>query len=515
MPAGGPAGAYPPSMTSAGYIPEAYHHHDPRQSLAVMRPDPFGYPQHHQGNPFASHSQAPNPFASPMANESTGGYFQGAPEPPPMGPPRYPSEHDMRRPRPQSFAAPSQFPSSEMMAYQPAMMPQYGFGMPAGYPPYPTMGWHPASAGSSPPPQDKEKDKPAIDIEALKALVAERHKEEKKDKDVKADEIAALKQLIKKHEEERAAREKAWIAEKEAEAAARAAEKARAEEEKKRKQELDDAKKKAKEDAERKAEEAAKKAQEEHEKKLAEAEKAKADTEKAKKELEEQIEKTKPTPDSLKPPIRFKDAVGRKFSFPWHICKTWKGMEQLIKQAFLHVDMIGEHVHAGHYDLTGPDGEIILPQVWDTMVKPDWEITMHLWPMEEEKKHDPIASLNDPFANFSMGGQPFDVLGPEVMMKKGKKDKGKKGEKSKGKPGSPEIVMMPPMPPPPPGMGSPPPPPGGGYGDPFGAFPPGVSIVPDKKDKGGKTRSKSSSAKISPLAAWFAGGSVGKPPRKK
>ncbi|KAF2766011.1 hypothetical protein EJ03DRAFT_278987, partial [Teratosphaeria nubilosa] len=72
----------------------------------------------------------------------------------------------------------------------------------------------------------------------------------------------------------------------------------------------------------------------------------------------------------LKAPIKFKDAVGRKFSFPWHLCKTWKGMEGLIKQAFLHVDVIGEHVHQGHYDLTGPDGEIILPQVWDTMVQP-------------------------------------------------------------------------------------------------------------------------------------------------
>lgn len=25
-----------------------------------------------------------------------------------------------------------------------------------------------------------------------------------------------------------------------------------------------------------------------------------------------------------KPPIKFKDAVGRKFSFPWDICKTWE-----------------------------------------------------------------------------------------------------------------------------------------------------------------------------------------------
>lgn len=28
--------------------------------------------------------------------------------------------------------------------------------------------------------------------------------------------------------------------------------------------------------------------------------------------------------DRPKLPIKFKDAVGRKFSFPWHLCKTWK-----------------------------------------------------------------------------------------------------------------------------------------------------------------------------------------------
>ncbi|KAK8137565.1 hypothetical protein PG984_003058 [Apiospora sp. TS-2023a] len=83
-----------------------------------------------------------------------------------------------------------------------------------------------------------------------------------------------------------------------------------------------------------------------------------------------------------KPPIRFKDAVGRKFSFPFHICSTWQGMEELIKQAFLHVDIIGPHVQAGHYDLLGPDGEIILPQIWDKVIEPDWAITMHMWPME-------------------------------------------------------------------------------------------------------------------------------------
>lgn len=58
-------------------------------------------------------------------------------------------------------------------------------------------------------------------------------------------------------------------------------------------------------------------------------------------------------------------------------------MEGLIKQAFLHVDVIGPHVHEGHYDLVGPDGEIILPQVWESMIQPDMTITMHMWPMPE------------------------------------------------------------------------------------------------------------------------------------
>lgn len=60
-------------------------------------------------------------------------------------------------------------------------------------------------------------------------------------------------------------------------------------------------------------------------------------------------------------------------------------MEELIKQAFLHVEAIGPQVQEGHYDLVGPNGEIILPQVWETMIEPDWSITMHMWPMPEPR----------------------------------------------------------------------------------------------------------------------------------
>jgi hypothetical protein len=59
-------------------------------------------------------------------------------------------------------------------------------------------------------------------------------------------------------------------------------------------------------------------------------------------------------------------------------------MEELIKQAFLHVDVIGPHVLAGHYDLLGPDGEIILPSVWNYSTQPGDYITMHMWPMDRD-----------------------------------------------------------------------------------------------------------------------------------
>lgn len=72
-------------------------------------------------------------------------------------------------------------------------------------------------------------------------------------------------------------------------------------------------------------------------------------------------------------------------------------MEDLIKQAFLHIEVIGPHVAEGHYDLVGPNGDIILPQVWETVVEPDWTITMHMWPIPEKPKGaDPSSAADSP-----------------------------------------------------------------------------------------------------------------------
>ncbi|KAH6974927.1 hypothetical protein BKA56DRAFT_589777 [Ilyonectria sp. MPI-CAGE-AT-0026] len=124
-------------------------------------------------------------------------------------------------------------------------------------------------------------------------------------------------------------------------------------------------------------------------------------------------------------PIRFKDAVGRKFSFPFHLCGTWQGMEDLIKQAFLQVDVLGPHVQEGHYDLIGPDGEIILPSVWEKVVQPDWAITMTMWPMD---KLPPVSRM-PPGWHGAGRGIPPDVInvGPPKGGKSSKKKQESRG----------------------------------------------------------------------------------------
>ncbi|KAF2966229.1 hypothetical protein GQX73_g7346 [Xylaria multiplex] len=101
--------------------------------------------------------------------------------------------------------------------------------------------------------------------------------------------------------------------------------------------------------------------------------------------------------------IHFKDAVGRKYAIPFSQGRTWEGMKELIETAFLHVDVIGPEVLEGHYDLAGPDGTIILPQTWEEIIKPGWNITMTMWPIAAPPNQGlppelrrPILGLNIP-----------------------------------------------------------------------------------------------------------------------
>lgn len=65
-------------------------------------------------------------------------------------------------------------------------------------------------------------------------------------------------------------------------------------------------------------------------------------------------------------------------------------MEELIKKAFEGVDVIGPYVQEGHYDLIGPNGEVILPAVWEKVVEPDWSITMKMRPLDQVMPRRPV-----------------------------------------------------------------------------------------------------------------------------
>jgi hypothetical protein len=380
-------------MPSAQGYPEQF----PPQGALVHRPhEPFGYPP--QNNPFAPGPPSQNPF-SPHGYANPESYFQPDPQHPQMNQHHRPQGPQHRS----SMYGGSVYSGSEMVPSP------YGYpGMP-GMPPhmmqgYPMQGYtYPPSHHASPPPPAttpaKEEPKP----EPPKEIVVEKIVEVEKKDDTMAKEVEALRAMIKQQEDARIAREEAIIA-------AEVAKKLKAEQDALKASEIAAASAAAKAEAEKAAEDAAKKAKEESDKKLAEAEAAKAELEKKQKELEEAVAKNAPIPDMEKKPIKFKDAVGRKFSFPWHLCKTWKGMESLIKQAFLHVDVIGQHVQEGHYDLMGPDGEIILPQVWDTMIKPDWEVSMHMWPIPEtpkKEKKEKKGPVDEMMVQYDQNGQPI------------------------------------------------------------------------------------------------------------
>ncbi|KAK4186784.1 hypothetical protein QBC35DRAFT_254503 [Podospora australis] len=83
------------------------------------------------------------------------------------------------------------------------------------------------------------------------------------------------------------------------------------------------------------------------------------------------------------PVIKFRDAVGRKFSFPLSICSTWQGMEDLINSAFQHDMYFGGAVRLGFYDVVIPEPnyEVIKKSSWEERIKPGMQVGMVMWPL--------------------------------------------------------------------------------------------------------------------------------------
>lgn len=75
-------------------------------------------------------------------------------------------------------------------------------------------------------------------------------------------------------------------------------------------------------------------------------------------------------------------------------------MEAIIRSSFDQSEIIDpvvvQKVAKGCYDLIGPKGGIIFPVAWETLVKPGWIITMHMWSTLEEDEHNLFDNYFDP-----------------------------------------------------------------------------------------------------------------------
>jgi len=330
------------------------------------------YPSFHPGNsvvpagqqlvPFASQGQPygyPHPF-SPLPSAGAHGYFP----PVPTGP-----QH-MGNPLSPHGGTP--YSGQEMMSYGPApgYFPNYPQSIPVHsvmsppvlYNQYATV--HPPPPAKTPPPPQADTSKDDEKFARLeKILMEQKAEQEARDAALKkaAEEKAAKDESDKKAADEAAARAAAAAqdaadrkaaedaAKAKADAEVAAATKATADAEAsaaKAKADAEEATAKAKADAEEatakakaEAEESAAKAKAAAEEAIAKAKaegdealaKAKADAETA--AAAAAASAAKPPPEKKKP-LKFKDAVGRKFSFPFHLCSTWNVSNS---QVYAHV----------------------------------------------------------------------------------------------------------------------------------------------------------------------------------
>lgn len=246
--------------------PPAQYGYSPYQQVAGAAPGylPHGHPGGHPYAPGAA------PYGSPdlMHPANIPGYFQ-YPQPP--------------------YSMPHSIAPSPVYSYPPVYTPPV-IQTP---PPQPAPA-QPAAAAPPPTPEAPKEDGYAKLEKLIMDEKADREAREVAAKQAEADRVAQAA-VDKKHADEIAA------------AASAAAATATTEAEKK-------AADKAAEDAAKAAEEAAKaKAEAE-----AAAAKAKADADAA------LAAAAAGPPEEKKKPIKFKDAVGRKFSFPFHLCNTWE-----------------------------------------------------------------------------------------------------------------------------------------------------------------------------------------------
>lgn len=75
-----------------------------------------------------------------------------------------------------------------------------------------------------------------------------------------------------------------------------------------------------------------------------------------------------------------------------------QSMENLIKRSFSHVESMNSKIFRGSYDIVSPKGEIVLPEIWDSVIKPGWVVELRFWDSsipEETVQKDPEIGVDE------------------------------------------------------------------------------------------------------------------------
>ncbi|KAH8776082.1 hypothetical protein F5882DRAFT_359889 [Hyaloscypha sp. PMI_1271] len=76
--------------------------------------------------------------------------------------------------------------------------------------------------------------------------------------------------------------------------------------------------------------------------------------------------------------IYLKHYGGEQYMLPWAVCKTWKGMEDLIKFSYKDNEEAKE-IDEGKYGLRINETDVVIfPHLWEMLVEPGWTVTIRL-----------------------------------------------------------------------------------------------------------------------------------------
>ncbi|KAI1658642.1 hypothetical protein F4813DRAFT_40288 [Daldinia decipiens] len=96
-------------------------------------------------------------------------------------------------------------------------------------------------------------------------------------------------------------------------------------------------------------------------------------------------------PATLENFITLAHDIRTEFMLPWALCKTWKGIEELLKRSYRNNEGALKEIEEGRYKLY-TDGRILFPDYWEHLVKPGWIIDIQL----DSKPWVREGSVSDP-----------------------------------------------------------------------------------------------------------------------